>query len=150
VVTALIAGWLFALTPTAHPMHSSVAELHDSSGGTVSIRIRVFEDDFTAALGPVESQEPDSAMSRYVRGRFAITDRSGRPLSLQWRAVEHIGAVLLLQLQTKVPGGLAGSTVTSALLCDRFADQVNIVRASYGGHTTTLLFTPGDGAKALP
>lgn len=151
MVTAVVLRLVLGLLQPAHPMHTSVAELHDSSGGTVSIRIRVFEDDFKAALGSrAEGQVPDSAMSRYVRARFSLTDRTGRPFSIEWKASERAGAVLMLQLRAKVSGGLAGASVTNALLCDRFDDQVNIVRASYGGRTATLLFTPGDGAKGLP
>jgi hypothetical protein len=36
------------------------------------------------------------------------------------------------------------------VLCERYPDQVNIVRASYAGRTTTLLFTRGEAAKSLP
>ena len=49
-----------------------------------------------------------------------------------------------------MPGGLAGARVTSLVLCERFEDQVNVVRAAYAGRTTTLLFTRGETAKALP
>jgi hypothetical protein len=150
LVTALILGLMLRLVPPAHPMHTTVAELQDAAGGTTSLRIRVFQDDFVAALGPVQGEHPDSVMSRYIRERFAIADRAGRPVSLQWEGAEHSGAVILLRLQIRLPPGLEGATVKSALLWERFGDQVNIVRASYGGRTATLLFTPGDGAKALP
>ena len=49
-----------------------------------------------------------------------------------------------------MPGGLAGARVTSLVLCERFPDQVNIVRATYAGRATTLLFTRGEASKALP
>jgi hypothetical protein len=150
VVTALLLGLMLRLVQPAHPIHTSVAELRDSVGAT-AIRIRVFEDDFMIGLGrAVPGEQPDSAISRYVRARFAVADRTGRPVSLRWEAVERTGGVLLLHLRGRVPGGLAGARVQSALLSDHFADQVNIVRASYGGRTTTLLFTPGDAAKPLP
>ncbi len=38
----------------------------------------------------------------------------------------------------------------TGLLTERFDDQINIVRATYDGRTTTLLFTPGDAPKVLP
>ncbi|MBA3496726.1 MAG: hypothetical protein H0T86_06445, partial [Gemmatimonadales bacterium] len=50
----------------------------------------------------------------------------------------------------RVPGGLTGARVTSLVLCERFEDQVNIVRAVYGGRATTLLFMRGGSAKVLP
>jgi hypothetical protein len=40
--------------------------------------------------------------------------------------------------------------VASALLCERFEDQVNIVRASYADRSVTLLFTRGDASKPIP
>ena len=45
--------------------------------------------------------------------------------------------------------GLTGGRVASALLSERFEDQVNIVRVTYGGRRRTLLFTRGEAAKAL-
>ena len=36
------------------------------------------------------------------------------------------------------------------VLTERFADQVNLVRATYAGRSATLIFTRGDGPKALP
>ncbi len=57
---------------------------------------------------------------------------------------------LILRLRGRVDGGLAGSRVDNRILTDRFADQVNVVRATYGRRTATLIFTRGDGPKALP
>lgn len=135
-----------------HPMHTAVAEITYASGSPVAeIRIRVFADDFgTVVPAAPGSAAADSAMSRYVRGRLAIADRNGRPAALRWMGARREGDVVLLLLAVPAPGGLAGARVQSALLCERFEDQINIVRATYGGRSTTLLFTPGDGAKVLP
>ncbi len=142
-----------ATPPTAaHPMHTAVAEIsYDTASRTASIQIRVFADDLDAAVteSPALSGA-DVAISRYLEGKFELTDQVGRPLPLRWIGAERAGDVLLLRLAVWVPGGLSGVRITSAVLCERFADQVNIVRASYGGHTSTLLFTRGDTAKPLP
>ena len=58
--------------------------------------------------------------------------------------------VVRAHLRVSVPGGLAGTRIGNRLLCDRFPDQVNVVRATYDGRSATLLFTPGDPAKPLP
>ena len=130
----------------AHPMHTSVTELaHESASGTVAVTIRTFADDFTAAAGA-----GDSAAAAYVRARVRLTDRSGRPIVLRWERVEPAGEALLLRFRGDAPAGLAGGKLRHTLLCERFADQVNIVRATYGGRSTSLLFTPGDPAKPLP
>lgn len=136
--------------PAVHPMHTAVAEISYNAGsGTASILIRVFADDFSAALTGTPAPA-DSAMSRYVRGGFAMADRSGHPLPIRWGGAEREGDVVVLHLAVITRGGLAQVRVLSALLSERFEDQVNIVRASYDGHTTTLLFTRGETAKALP
>ena len=135
-----------------HPMHTAVAEIvHFPGASTADIRIRVFLDDFgLVAAGAPETAVVDSAMSSYVRGRFAVADRSGRPVMLRWAGARREGDVILLALVVSAPGGLRGARVFSGLLSERFEDQINIVRATYDGRTTTLLFTPGDGAKVLP
>jgi hypothetical protein len=136
----------------AHPMHTAVAELVQADAdGTTSVRIRVYADDFSAAVPPAaDPAAADSAAARYLRGSFALADRAGRPVRLAWAGAERTGDVILLRLAGRVPGGLAGARVTSLVLCERFEDEVNLVRAVYGGRTETLLFTSGASSKALP
>jgi hypothetical protein len=151
----------------AHPMHTTVTEVvQEDARGQVSIQVRVYVDDLRAAVslpvgalgadseeadsGGGDSAAADSAMARYLRGTFALADRTGRPVRLAWAGAEPTGDVILLRLRGEVPGGLAGARVTSLVLCERFEDQVNVVRAEYAGRTTTLLFTRGETAKALP
>jgi hypothetical protein len=151
----------------AHPMHTTVTEVVREDGrGRVSLQVRVYLDDLRAAVqlpvgAPIAdpasidhaSADPasaDAAMARYLRATFALADRTGRPVRLTWLGAEPTGDVILLRLRGEVPGGLAGERVTSLVLCERFEDQVNVVRAEYAGRTTTLLFTRGETAKVLP
>lgn len=145
-------GWALALIGAAvlsriHPMHTSVAEIiHDPGSRSAEIRIRVFADDFGSAV----AASGDSAAWRYVRAGFSLADRTGRPLALKWLGAEPAGDVILLRLRAGVPDGLGGVRVASTLLCERFENQVNVVRATYDGRSATLLFTRGDFAKPLP
>ena len=141
----------------AHPMHTAVAEVVQEPGaGATSVQIRLFADDLRSALPPPrDSSTADSALARYLRGTFALTDRTGRPVPMRWLGMELAGDVVVVRLKADVPAelagaGLAGARITSLMLCERFPDQVNIVRASYGGHATTLLFLKGEGSKRLP
>jgi len=151
----------------AHPMHTTVTEVvQEDARGHVSIQVRVYLDDLrsavprpagTAGTSPAGADTAaaifaaaDSTMARYLRATFAIADRTGRPVRLAWAGAERTGDVILLRLRGEVPGGLAGARVTSLVLCERFEDQVNVVRAEYAGRTTTLLFTRGETAKVLP
>jgi hypothetical protein len=138
-------GWLLAalwtlLAPVSrHPMHTSSAELvleRDS----VRVTIRVFADDI-ATVGAVRP---------YLGARFGIVDRSGQPVRLEWAGSEVAGDVLTIRMRGCAAGGLAGAGVSNRVLTERFADQVNVVRAAYDRRTVTLIFTRGDGPKALP
>lgn len=133
-------------------MHTAVAEIsYDDATRMASIQIRVFVDDLSTAVR--ESAVPsgrDRSIARYLHGRLALADQKGRALPLQLLEAERLGDVLVLRLGSKVPGGLTGVRITATMLCEKFPDQVNVVRAAYGNHSTTLLFTRGDPAKALP
>ncbi len=133
-------------------MHTAVAEITQVSGSrSADIVIRVFADDFGSVVRATPGLAgSDSAMSRYVRGTFAVTDPTGRPRALHWAGARQDGDVIVLHVTLPASEGLSGARVTSALLCERFHDQVNIVRATYGGKSATLLFTPGDASKVLP
>jgi hypothetical protein len=160
-ILALLPGLLLATGAIAeagttdalmYPMHTAVVELsYQSASGVAAIQIRVFQADFGLTVAPASSGAPsDSAIARYVRGALHLTDRAGRTLPLRWVGVEHSGDVMVLRLTAPAPEGLHGARVLSALLCERFEDQVNIVRATSDGRTSTLLFLRGDSAKLLP
>jgi hypothetical protein len=138
---------LALLLAAAHPMHTSVAELV-TEGGETRIAIRVYADDLAGAV-PGDGPTADSALARYVRARFVLADREGRPVPLRWAGAERTDGAVVLRLQGRLPGGLRGARVASTLLHERFHDQVNVVRATEAGHTSTLLFLRGDGPRAL-
>ena len=134
-----------------HPLHTALTEVsYDPAWSQVAIRIRLFADDLAASVSPAADAAADSAMSRYARGTFALVSPSGRPVALRWEGVERTGDTVVLRLGATLPGGLAQAKVLSAVLWERFSDQINIVRVSNAGRVTTLLFTRGDAAKAVP
>lgn len=146
---AAIVGWL--ALPGGHPTHTSAAELSQSSDGALSVAIRLFADDIGATIGAPPGQPPAGEVLRsYLADRFVIRDRSGAQVALAWDEGSISGDVLTLRSQARVAGGLAGAKVTNRVLTERFADQVNVVRATYAGRSATLIFTRGDGPKALP
>jgi hypothetical protein len=150
---SLLLGAALWLVPIGvrHPMHTAVTEIaYDGTTTTAAIRIRVFADDFTAALhAQPGTAAGDSATVRYVTSGFSVVDRTGRRLPLRWQGAGRAEDVLVLRFDAAAPAGLTGARVASTLLSERFEDQVNIVRATYGGRTRTLLFTRGEAAKLL-
>jgi hypothetical protein len=140
---------LASAQPARHPMHTSVAEVREAAG-RVEVTIRVFPDDLEAAVPGAAKADAGSSLADYVLGTFAIAGRDGQPVPLRWRGVEHVGDVLRLRLEGGSRASLAGAAISHGLLLEHFPDQVNVVRATYDGHTATLLFLPGDAPKRLP
>jgi hypothetical protein len=131
-----------------HPLHTTLTQLaYRDADRTVEATVRVFADDFRAALG---REVTDSAAAAYVRSTFTLADPAGRPLAIAWCGVRQTGPVLWLCLRAPSFQGVSGLRVRVALLFERYADQINIVQASYAGRRAALLFTRGDAAKALP
>jgi hypothetical protein len=135
----LLAPLLTVLVAAAHPSHTSTAELV-ARADSVQVAIRLFTDDL-AGTGDLRS---------YVAERFAIVDGRGAPVALEWIGSRRVRDVVVVRLRGRTPAGLAGATVRHELLMERFADQVNVVRAKFGGRSTTLVFVRGDAPKALP
>lgn len=133
---------------TLHPLHTTLTQLaYRDADRTVEATVRVFADDFRAALG---RDVTDSAAAAYLRSTFTLADPAGRPLAIAWCGLRRTGDLLWLCLRAPVAQGLSGLRVRVALLFDRYADQINIVQASYAGRRAALLFTSGDAAKPLP
>jgi hypothetical protein len=146
---AAVVGWL--AVPASHPTHTSAAELSQEAGEVASVVIRLFADDIGETLGAPPGQKPTGeALRSYLADRFVILDRSGTRVALGWDDGMLSGDVLELRSRTRVTGELTGAQVTNRVLTERFPDQVNVVRATYAGRSTTLIFTRGDGPKALP
>jgi hypothetical protein len=145
----LLAGVMSCLL-AGHPMHTSGAELTGERDGTVQVMLRVFADDFAAELASGSADPAPDRPGAYLRDRFVLLGSTGEPVELAWDAGRPSGDVLILHGRGRVPGGLAGARVANRVLTERFADQVNVVRATYDGHSATLIFVRGDGLKPLP
>lgn len=140
----------------AHPLHTTLAELtYDPSSRLLNVSLRVFAGDFADAVHArrargLEAMPPDSAMLRYVTERFFVVAPGAGRVALRWCGVRREGDVLFLCLRATAQRSPAGSRMSNTLLNEVFADQVNIVQASYDGRRSTVLFTRRDGVKALP
>ena len=157
-----LAAVVIARPLEAHPLHTSLADItYDAGAKEIRVSVRVFIDDFTkastafaaaraaaarAAKAPVSSESP---LLMYARASFMIADRGGRVLSLASCGGKRVGDLMWICFHSSAPAGLSGFRVASRILFDLYADQINIVQATYGGRKTSLLFTRGDGFKRL-
>jgi len=85
----------------------------------------------------------------YARASFMIADRAGRVLSLASCGGKRVGDLMWICFHTSAPSGPAGFQVADKILFDLYADQINIVQATYGGKKVSLLFTHGDGCRRV-
>lgn len=141
---ALQLGIAAAIVTARHPLHSSVTTVTQGAGAVrADVRVRVFADDFPPGRDTV-------AIRRYLDQALVFTTETGRRLPLRLRAQRIDGSALLLEADLDAPGGLRGVRVLNRLVTDRFADQINVLKAAYGGQSATLLFLATDGAKPIP
>lgn len=156
---AMLATFLICGLPEAvhaHAIHSTLTEISVRADGRVLVRVRAFADDFSAAVARHAriASAPDLVVSdanaaKYAEAMVWLSDRSGHRIPLTFKSQRRTADVVWLELEgTSAP--LAGAHVRNAMLFEVHADQVNIVKASYGGTAFTTLFSSGDQAKTLP
>lgn len=155
-VTVLAAAVLVLASPLvasdqvaeAHPLHTSLAELSfDPNSGVVSLSLRVFVDDFTAASNEWSrrSKGPsgNAALVAYSLATFLLYDATGKRVAMTSCGGKRVGDLMWLCFRGRMSSPLKGATVSSNILFEKYRDQINIVQASFGGPKTNLLFTPG-------
>lgn len=141
----------------AHPIHTTLARITREPGSqAVVVSLRVFADDFGVAVGRHAGIEPGpdhsvaaGAAYDYVRSTFTLSDASGRAIPLAWCGARRTGDVVWLCLRGSAPTP-KGFRVLSSLLFEVHDDQVNIVQSTLSGKSSSMVFTRGDRARALP
>lgn len=151
----LLLGWGAANGLAAHPLHTTLTQLrYRPADATVRIALRVFADDFDAAVARAAEQNraigaAASPALAYLGTHFALQGPDQRRIQLRFAGSRRQGEVRWIYLRGPAPVGVAGSVLRNTLFFDLFSDQVNIVQAETGGSRQTVLFTPGAGVKSL-
>ncbi len=156
VTLAVVSSGILSAPASAHPLHTSLTEIsYDARVRAYVVSIRVFADDFgatvamrTGAPALAGGVPADAAVARYVASSLRFADGAGRPLAPSWCGMRRAAEALFVCVRVAAPAG-GGLRLRNALLVDRFADQVNIVRATVAGAVRTVLFTAGDGVKPV-
>jgi len=161
-LVAALSALVIARPLEAHPLHTSLADItYDAATREMRVSVRVFIDDFTkastayaaarasaarAAKLPVSNESP---LLMYARASLIVAGRDGRPLSLASCGGKRVGDLMWICFHTPAAADLSGYRVLDKILFDLYADQINIVQASYGGRKVSLLYTRGEGFKHL-
>jgi len=134
----------------AHPLHTTMAEVSiDRARNTLRIVVRVFADDFGTAVNFGGTSGPwDARAAAYLARAISAIDETRRPLAMRDCGTRRQGDLLWLCAEATV-GPARRLALRDQMLCELFADQVNVVRVTDGGMTKSLLFTRGDRDKPI-
>ena len=148
-IAGLVAVVLAPRALEAHPLHTSLTTVSfEAPTHMLGLSVRVFAEDFLAAAGARTADAP--AVAAYVASHVTIAGADGRAIAFASCGTRRVGELLWLCLRTTIdPRTMPALRVRSVLLCEKFADQINLVQAEYGGRRTSVLFTRGDRPKAL-
>ena len=154
----LAASGALALLPRvayAHPVHSTLAVVVADATG-VTIRLRAFADDFSAAVArfagkkaPADSSASTADVARYAAARFGVTDTKGVSVPLKVCGVERARELYWICLRVESANGAVGLSVRNLILTELHADQVNVVQVKRGETNRTMLFTRESVAAAI-
>jgi predicted PhzF superfamily epimerase YddE/YHI9 len=155
VVTALLfaASLAAARAPVvAHPLHTTMAEVTvDRAHNTVRVVVRVFADDFGTAMNAAKvTGSWDARAAAYLSAALTVTNEKRERLPMRDCGTRRQGDLLWLCAEASVsPAQMQRLSLRDQMLCELFADQVNVVRITDGSATRSMLFTRGDAAKSI-
>lgn len=146
---------LAPLTSAAHPLHTSLTRISAAADGSVTVTIRAFSDDFSAAVAratktaaTADYRVADEAAAEYLSETIGIIV-GGERIELSLTSQRRDGDVTWIELRGECRGSLDNALILNRVLMEFHRDQVNIVRVTGRGVPRTMLFSAGDGAKRL-
>ncbi|MCX6952428.1 MAG: hypothetical protein NTV51_09720 [Verrucomicrobia bacterium] len=158
----LFACVLLATPASAHPLHTSFAEAdYNRTAKKLEVSLRVFADDFEAALGELAGQkisyektpraELDPLIRAYLLANFTVKLRDGTlaPQHVIGHELKDAANEFWLYFELALPAGPEGVRLHSTLLRERFSDQLNSVRIRDGQRETTLVFLPKQDEQTI-
>jgi hypothetical protein len=139
----------------AHPLHTSMTHLEVMPNGSLSLRLRAFADDFSAAVARATGARvgedytvPNEAVARYVANAVRIRV-GGRVVPLSLVRQRRDADVTWIEFSAAGVRTLAGALVENRLLMELHADQVNVLKVRGGDGDQTLLFSRGSEPRLL-
>ncbi len=128
----------------AHPLHSSLTTVAwRPETSTLEVAVRVFTQDLEEALA-----RRTGTACVYAQAVLTLRDATGRALPTTRCTMERQADVTWIRFSA-TPGEVRALRLSNTLLFELFHDQINIVQSRVDGRARTVVFTRGDGLKAL-
>ena len=129
---------------SAHPLHSSYAEVTRERTGAVVMQVRLFADDFGALLDSLRASSGGSSLElvarQYVQRQLVMTAADGATIPTAWCGMRSEQNVVWVCVRTEkqIRGAFR---LRNALMFDRFPDQISIIRWTGQKETRTLVLS---------
>lgn len=132
----------------AHPLHTSFTEIvKDARTGHIAVSVRLFSDDFQAALDSIAALSSSAGASReaiarrYFERSVSIQHRSGNQIGLSWCGMRTKDGLTWLCARSTAPVPNGRLLIRNALMFDRFTDHISIVRWTAASGTRTVVLS---------
>lgn len=141
---------LWPSTASAHRSHVSLNRLTPNlrAGTWELVHYLHYHDcnELLLTLLPQRRLEPDSdegkaRLALYVEAHFALWAPGDKPMAVQTLGAEVTGDSLAVYRELPAPAAKGSFAVSSNLLCELFADQVNNISLEFVRPTQTLMLT---------
>ena len=129
----------------AHPLHSSFTEITRERGGTITMSVRLFADDFGVALDSLRSKSggatSEAVAQQYFATSVCLSTADGKSVALAWCGMRSQDGLVWLCARSAAPVSAGRLRLRNALMFDRFRDQISVVRWDRGSGTRTLVLS---------
>lgn len=131
----------------SHPLHSSFTEITRDRTGVISLSVRLFADDFGAVLDSLRGLPAsrrgaaDSEARHYFEKSVKLVSKDGAAVPLVWCGMRTESNLTWLCARTMGPVPRGALRLRNAMMFDRFADQISIVRWTVQSRVRTLVLT---------
>ena len=155
IVAGVILLVLAAGAASAHRYHATFTTVnHNVRTGSIEVIHKIFSHDVELVLSQqmgrtvsLDSDGIEDILRAYLVSRFALYDKEGIEITLEWVGAEMDVNNIWVYLERPGADGLAGLSVRDDLMTDLYADQVNTVNLEQGGELNTLTFQREDGVQ---
>ncbi len=155
VPLTILSLMLWSGEASAHRYHATISSVSfNDRTGSIEVIHQIFSHDVEYILSKyagqtvqIGAEDMDDMLRAYVENAFALYDKGGAPIPLEWVGAEIDVSNVWVYMERPDAMGLDGVSVRDELMVDLYEDQVNTVNLEQGGELKTLIFQREDGIQ---